>query len=58
MKPITMHVEKVPVTSDIETWIKFNESLNDLANQGFIVAFTTDTYILLRRKRAATRREE
>jgi hypothetical protein len=53
-----MHVEKVPETSDIETWIKFNESLNDLANQGFIVAFTTNTYILLRRKRAATRREE
>jgi hypothetical protein len=58
MKPITIHVEKVPETSDTETWIKFNERLNELTNQGFTVAFTTDTYILLRKKRAATRREE
>jgi hypothetical protein len=53
-----MQVEKVPETSDAETWTKFNERLNDLAKQGFTVAFTTDTYILMRRKRAATRREE
>jgi hypothetical protein len=53
-----MQVEKVPETSDTETWTKFNERLNDLAKQGFTVAFTTDTYILMRRKRAATRREE
>ncbi|MGD9130383.1 MAG: hypothetical protein PVH73_02255 [Candidatus Bathyarchaeota archaeon] len=56
--PITMQVEKVPETSDAETWTKFNERLNDLAKQGFTVAFTTDRYILMRRKRAATRREE
>jgi hypothetical protein len=56
--PITMQVEKVPETSDTETWTKFNERLNDLAKQGFTVAFTTDTYILMRRKSAATRREE
>ena len=58
MKPKTIQVEKVPETSDAETWTKFNERLNDLANQGFTVSFATDTYILLRRKRAATRREE
>jgi hypothetical protein len=58
MKPKTMQVEKVPETSDTETWTKFNERLNDLANQGFTVSFTTDTYILLSRKTAAIRREE
>jgi hypothetical protein len=58
IKPKTIQVEKVPETSDTETWTKFNERLNDLANQGFTVSFTTDTYILLRRKTAATRREE
>jgi hypothetical protein len=58
MKPKTIHVEKVPETSDAETWTKFNERLNDLATQGFTVSFTTDTYILLRRKTASTRREE
>ena len=58
IKPKTMQVEKVPETSDTETWAKFNERLNELGNQGFTVAFTTDTYLLMRRKRAATRREE
>jgi len=58
IKPKTIQVEKVPEISDTETWTKFNERLNDLTNQGFKVAFTTDTYILLRRKTAATRREE
>jgi len=58
LKPKTLQIERLPETSDTETWTKFNERLNDLANQGFKVAFTTDTYILLRRKRAATRREE
>ena len=43
MKPKTMQVEKVPETSDTETWTKFNERLNDLADQGFTVSFTTDT---------------
>jgi hypothetical protein len=58
LKPKTIQVEKVPETSDTETWTKFNERLNDLADQGFTVSFTTDTYILLSRKTAATRREE
>jgi hypothetical protein len=58
MKPKTIQVEKVPETSDTETWTKFNERLNDLANQGYTVSFTTDTYILLSRKTAAIRREE
>jgi hypothetical protein len=31
---------------------KFNERLNDLANQGYLLSFTTDTYILLSRKMA------
>ena len=58
IKPKTIQVEKVPETSDTETWTKLNERLNDLANQGFTVSFTTDTYILLSRKTAAIRREE
>jgi hypothetical protein len=58
LKPKTLQIERLPETSDAETWAKFNERLNDLANQGFTVSFTTDTYILLRRRIAATRREE
>jgi hypothetical protein len=58
MKPKIIQIEKVPETSDAETWAKFNERLNDLANQGYTVSFTRETYILLRRKTAATRREE
>jgi len=58
MKPKTIQIAKIPETSDAETWTKFNERLNDLANQGFTVSFTTDTYILLSRKTAAIRREE
>jgi hypothetical protein len=57
-KPKTIQIEKLPETRDEETWAKFNERLNDLANQGFIVSFATDAYIILRRKTAATRREE
>jgi hypothetical protein len=53
-----MQIEKVPETSDVETWVKFNERLNDLANQGYKVLCATDTYILLSRKIAAIRREE
>jgi len=53
-----IQIEKVPETSDEETWAKFNERLNDLENQGYTVSFTTDTYILLSRKTLAIRREE
>ena len=58
MKPKTIQIAKMPETSDAETWTKFNERLNDLANQGFTVSFATETYILLRKKTVATRREE
>jgi hypothetical protein len=54
----TLQIEKLPETSDTETWAKFNERLNVLANQGYTVSFATEAYILLRRKTVATRREE
>lgn len=54
----TLQIEKVPETSDVETWTKFNERLNDLANQGYIVLRATETYIILSRKTASSRREE
>ena len=53
-----LQIEKLPETSDTETWAKFNERLNVLANQGYTVLRATETYIILRRKTAATRREE
>jgi len=58
LKPKIIQIEKVPETGDAETWAKFNERLNALANQGYIVSCTTDTFILLSRKSAAIRREE
>jgi hypothetical protein len=54
----TLQIERVPITSDAEAWAKFNERLNDLANQGYAVSCTTDTYILLSKKPVAIRREE
>jgi hypothetical protein len=54
----TIQVEKVPETSEAEAWANFSKKLNDLADQGYRVTRATDTYILLRRVRAATRREE
>ena len=57
LKPKTIQIEKVPETGDAETWANFNKRLNDLANQGYKILHTTDTYILLRREPAATRRE-
>ena len=58
MKLKTLQIEKLPETSDIETWAKFNERLNDLANLGYKVLRATETYILLSRKTNAIRREE
>ena len=58
LKPKTIQIEKVPEISDGGTWVKFNKRLNDLANQGYKISFTTDTYILLSRKTLAIRREE
>ena len=54
----TIRIEKVPETSEGEAWANFNKRLNDLANQGYRIMHATDTYILLRRTRSATRREE
>jgi hypothetical protein len=53
-----IQIEKVPETSEAEAWANFNKRLNDLANQGYRIIHATDTYILLRRTRSATRREE
>jgi hypothetical protein len=58
LKPKTIQIEKVPKTSDAETWANLNERLNDLANQGYRIIHAKDTYILLRREPAAIRREE
>ena len=58
MKPKTIQIERVPETCDAETWAKFNERLNDLANQGYKVLRATDAYILLSKKIASIRREE
>ena len=58
LKSNTIQIEKVPEMSDTGTWEQFNKRLNDLANQGYRVSFTTDTYIILSRKTLAIRREE
>jgi hypothetical protein len=59
LEPVkTLQIEKVPETSDAEAWADFNKRLNELANQGYRIVRATDTYILLRRALAATRREE
>jgi len=58
MKLKTLQIEKLPETSDVETWAKFNERLNDLANLGYTVLRATETYIILSRKTNAIRREE
>ena len=56
----TLHIEKVPETRahEVEAWVKFNKRLNDLANLGYMILHATDTYILLRREFAPTRRED
>ena len=54
----TIQIERVPETSEAEAWADFNKRLNDLANRGYRVTHTTDTYILLRREIAAVRKEE
>ena len=58
VKPKIIQIERVPENCDAETWAKFNERLNDLANQGYKVLRTTDTYILFSKKIASIRREE
>ena len=58
LKPKILQIEKLPETSDAETWAKFNEKLNDLADQRYRVSHTTDTYIIMSRKTNAIRREE
>jgi hypothetical protein len=54
----TIQIEKVPESTEAEAWTNFNKRLNELANQGYRILNATDTYILLRRTRAVTRREE
>ena len=54
----TLQIEKLPETSDVETWAKFNDRLNELANQGYTVLRATETYIILSRRTNAIRREE
>ncbi len=54
----TIQIEKVPETDEAKVWANFNKRLNDLANQGYRIINATDTYILLRKEHAATRREE
>jgi hypothetical protein len=58
LKPKIIQIEKVPENKDAEAWTKFNQKINDLANEGYMVAFTTVTYIVLTKKTASTRREE
>jgi hypothetical protein len=53
-----IQIEKVPETVDTQKWTKFNERINDLINQGFIISFTEDRYIVLNREKAVERREE
>ena len=54
----TIQIEKVPEINEAEAWANFNKRLNDLTNQGYRIMHATDKYILLRRTRSATRREE
>jgi len=54
----SIQIEKVPETNEEEAWANFNKRLNDLANQGYRIIHATNTYILLRKTRPATRREE
>ncbi|MFC1487291.1 hypothetical protein ACFLRN_06365 [Thermoproteota archaeon] len=58
LKYNTIHIEKVPEMGDTGTWQKFNKRLNDLANQGYLVSYATNTYILLTRKTLSIRREQ
>jgi hypothetical protein len=58
IKRKTLQIEKLPENSDAETWAKFNDRLNELANQGYNVLRATKTYIILSRRTNAIRREE
>lgn len=54
----TIQIERVPGTNEARAWADLNKRLNDLANRGYTITHTTNTYILLRRTRSAIRREE
>ena len=54
----TLQIERVPQTNEAEAWVNFNKRLNDLADQGYKIINATNTYIILRKAYAATRRED
>lgn len=54
----TIQIVKVPETKEAEAWADLNKRLNELASQGYRIKHATDTYILLRKARAAIRKEE
>jgi hypothetical protein len=58
LKPKIIQIEKVPENNGAKAWTTFDQKINDLANEGFSVAFTTVAYIVLTKKSASTRREE
>ena len=51
-------IERVPETIDIEIWDKFNERINNLANQGFVVSFVEDRYIVMTREKPIAHLQE
>ena len=58
MKEKIIQIERVPETIDIDRWDKFNERINDLANQGFVVSFVEDRYMVLTREKPTARLHE
>jgi len=53
-----VQIERVPETIDSERWDKFNERINNLANQGFVVSFVEDRYIVMTREKPRARLQE
>lgn len=53
-----VQIERVPETIDSERWDKFNERINNLANQGFVVSFVEDRYIVMTREKPRVRLQE
>ena len=51
-------IERVPETVDIDRWDKFNERINKLALQGFVVSFVEDRYIVMTREKPTAHLQE